>query len=343
MKLKKIMLKNFRNFKDNIFEFEKINIIIGLNGRGKSNLLEAIYFLGNAYSPRLVKTDDLIKWGEDFFYIKGDVEKKEGTLEVEISYKDKKIIKINGKKINKKIELINKIPMVIFFPSLSNFLFSSPSKRRYFLDREISKTSIYYYFNLMKYLALIKRRNIILKGKDKSLYSYLDTIDEELVKVGFYIIKERLDFIEKINKSLTIFSKLFDFGEVYIKYHTLIRNKDEFIKYLIRERLKDIEKGYTRIGPHRDDFVFLVKGHDAKSFASQGERKLITLFIVFSLWKMMKKEDLAPILLVDELCAELDSEKIEIVSGIIERSEGQIFITSLNDIPYIKEKRFIKL
>ncbi len=343
MKLKKLILKNFRNFKDSLFEFERVNIIIGPNGRGKSNLLEAVYFLGNAYSPRLVRTDDLIKWGEDFFYIKGDIEKKEGTLEIEISYKDKKVIKINGKKINKKIELINKIPMVIFFPSLSNFLFSSPSKRRYFLDREISKTSLYYYFNLMKYLALIKRRNIILKKKDKSLYSYLDTIDEELVKVGLYIIKERLDFIKKINKCITIFSKLFDFGEVYIKYYTRIEDKDKFIRYLTKERSKDIEKGYTRIGPHRDDFVFLIKGHDAKSFASQGERKLITLFVVFSLWRMMKKEDLTPILLVDELCAELDNKKIEIVSGIIERSEGQIFITSLEDVLYIREKRLIKL
>ncbi len=343
MEIERIILKNFRNFKDNLFDFQRVNIIIGPNGRGKSNLLEAIYFLGNAYSPRLVKTDDLIKWDEDFFYIKGDIKKREGTLEVEISYKDKKVIKINGKKINKKIELINKIPMVIFFPALSNFLFSSPSKRRYFLDREISKTSLYYYFNLMKYFALLKRRNVILKRVDRGLYDYLDTIDEELVKVGMYIIRERLKFIERLNKCLSIFFKLFDFGKVSIKYITRINDEREFSNHLLKERKKDMEKGYTRIGPHRDDFVFLIKEHDAKSFASQGERKLITLFTVFSLWRMMKKEDISPILLVDELCAELDSEKIEVLSGIIERSDSQVFITSLEDIPYIKQKRLIRL
>ena len=226
MNIKRIKLKNFRNFKDNEFIFSKINIIIGLNGVGKSNLIEAVYFLGNGYSPRLIKTENIVTWGERFFYIKGEVKKREGIIEIEISYENKKIIKINGKKIQKKIELVNKIPMLIFFPSLVDFLYSTPSRRRYFLDREISKISILYYFNLIKFFGLLKRRNLLLK-KIRNGYKedFLDTIDIQLKRLIIHIVDERLKFVKELNKWLLFFGEMFGFSNLQIKYNTHMKNR----------------------------------------------------------------------------------------------------------------------
>ncbi len=343
MQIKRLILKNFRNFKEEEFLFSRVNIITGLNGKGKSNLLEAVYFLGNGYSPRLVKTDNIVKWGENFFYIKGEIERDDGFYEVEISYQNIKTIKINGKKIKKKIELISKFPMVIFFPQLVDFLFSSPSKRRYFLDREISKTSLYYYFNLIKYLGLLKRRNVILKKTEGGFSDFLDTLDNELFKIGVYIIKERLKFIENLNRCINIFNEIFGFYNLKIEYVSSIKDTDKFKDILFKERDRDIKRGYTQKGPHRDDIRFILKGHDARLFASQGEKKLIVLFLIFSLWRMMTEKSILPVLLIDEFGAELDREKVKILSGIIERAKNQIFITSLEDIEYIKEKKEIRL
>ncbi len=345
MEIKYLILKNFRNFNNREFSFNRINIIKGPNGKGKTNLLEAIYFLGNGYSHRLIKTEDIVKWGTPFFYIKGEVKRREGLIDIEISYKDKKIIKINGKKIQKKIELVSKLPMVIFYPSLVDFLFSSPYRRRYFLDREISKFSIHYYFNLVKYINLLKRRNIILKKFQEkgNMWNYLDTIDQEIIKVGIKIINKRREFIEKLNKCITIFAELFDFIDFSVKYNPSLKDIDEFKRRFFEERDSDMERGYTQKGPHRDDFSFILKKHDAKQFASQGERKLIVLFVIFSIWRLLKRDELYPLLLIDEFSAELDNEKIKILSELIERSNGQVFITSFEDIDYIKEKKIITL
>lgn len=344
MNIKRIKLKNFRNFKDNEFIFSKINIIIGLNGVGKSNLIEAVYFLGNGYSPRLIKTENIVTWGERFFYIKGEVEKREGIIEIEISYENKKIIKINGKKIQKKIELMNKIPVLIFFPSLVDFLYSTPSRRRYFLDREISKISILYYFNLIKFFGLLKRRNLLLK-KIRNGYKedFLDTIDIQLKRLIIHIVDERLKFVKELNKWLLFFGEMFGFSNLQIKYDTHIKSEDDFNKLFISERKKDIEKGFTQKGPHRDDLNFILDGYNSKIFASQGEKKLIVLLIIFSLWKMMESKGISPILLIDEFKAEFDEEKVKILSNIIGNSKTQIFITSLTDIEYIREKKVVKL
>ncbi len=343
MRIKRLLLKNFRNFEERIFEFDRVNVIIGDNGKGKTNLLEAIYFLGNGYSPRLVKTENIVMWGKNFFYIKGEIKKREGVFDVEIGYQGRKLIKINGKKIKKKIELINKVPMVIFFPQLVEFLFSTPSRRRYFLDREVSKNSLYYYFNLIKYISLLRRRNVIIKKMEGGFEDYIDTIDREIIEVGISIVKERERFIEELNNCLSVFSQVFNIPDVRITYLPSLREKKDFERVFFEERKRDQERGYTRKGPHRDDFTFLFDNHDAKIYASQGERKLIILFTVLSLWRMMKSDNLFPILLIDEFSSELDRERIRDLSGIIERSEGQVFITSLEDIPYIKEKRLIKL
>lgn len=351
MILKEIELNNFTNYEHIKCEFkENVNIFLGNNAQGKSNFLDSIYYIANINSSRGNKEKDLIKWGRDYFNISAHFLNRIGINQVEINYKNKKKeVFINKYKIEKKREYIGYLITVMFNPDDLNIIKGDPSLRRKYMDEELIATDIEYYLSLLKYKKILDQRNKLLKDSYKKYINenIMEAWEEQLAKYGIIILKKRLNLINKIKDiaKKTHYHISDNMEELELKYNSklnleyLLKNKlEEFKNYYIIElkekRNKDIERGYTTIGPHRDDIEIYINGVNGKKFASQGQQRTIALCLKLAEIEFIKeKVGEYPILLLDDVLSELDKKRknklLEIIGNNI-----QTFITTtdLNDI-----------
>ena len=351
MNLSKIRLVNFRNYsKCNIKFNDKVNIFIGNNAQGKTNILESIYVLSLTKSYRTNNDDFLKKKGSDNYKINGDIKvgKYFKKLSVIVSGNDKKVF-INDTNIKKISDYVSSLNVILFSPEDVEIIKGAPSLRRDLLNIEMSQLYKQYIKNYNEFNKLLKMRNDYLKllyTNGNGDYRYLDILTENLVDRAAYIYKERINFINKINLNLSkIYKNLTNTDNLYIKYDSNIEieNKSiDEIKVLLLEKYKkninkEIINGSTLYGPHRDDFHFLINENDIKTFGSQGQQKMA--MISFKLAEISIFEEVTntkPVLLLDDIFSELDKTKRNKLVEYI-NNDIQVIITS-NDTVGINKK-----
>ena len=334
MYIDKLYLSNFRNYENQYFEFSPdTNIIYGMNGQGKTNIIEALYFFCNGKSYRTQKDGETIKFGEKEGKIKisFDDEKRNNTGEIIIS--DKKIVKINDIPLLKLSEIIGIINIVIFTPDMLNIIKEGPGVRRQFLDILISQLKPVYFKTLLSYYKVLMSRNNILKSHNKAMMSTLDVWNEKLAEYGCVISKYRSEMIDMLGKEINNFNFEGIDEKINIRYLSSIKgdfcDKQNFIAQLEKNYEREFEKGITLTGPQRDDFDILMDDKEIKKYGSQGQMRTCVLKMKLAECEIIKNMcGRTPILLLDDILSELDEKRKEFFLNNIK--DKQIFITCTN-------------
>jgi DNA replication and repair protein RecF len=306
--IKKLILKNFRNHEFIELKFEKPFVYIhGINGSGKTSILESIYFCATTKSHRTNDEKELILRNKPFMQTK--ITTDEDSYEIVLS-KNGKRASINGVEKRKISDFIGHLRVVMFAPEDLDLIKGSPLNRRQFLDLEWMQLNKNYLRNLNTYKNVLKQRNSLLKKISiDDDYTFLNILGEQLFDAGVEIIKERILFIEELNKYLSDIYPLFSDHKIKIIYEPDV-NEKAFKNYLQKQQKQDILYQTTLVGPHRDDFYIDFNSFDAKSYASQGEQRLIVVALKLALLKLIeKKTNKQVILLLDDVLSELDMEK----------------------------------
>ena len=344
MKIDSLSLMNFRNYETLNISFGNLNIIYGLNGSGKTNIVEAIYMLALTKSFRINNDKIMIKKGKIKAKIKGNVLKKndENEFGVEIS-SDGKIVTINGEKQDKVSDYVSRINVILFNPSDTRLIDEAPMIRRKMLNIEISQIYKEYLVVLTNYQRILKQRNFYIRGmyiNGSYTSEYLDILTKKLVEYGKVICKYRQDFIDNINKYITSnYEKIFGSGTLKIRYVSTFKNKseDDLIKRFKDNYQKELSVGKTLEGIHHDDIMFILDNNNLKEWGSEGQRKnAIISFKLAEINVINEIKGYYPILILDDLFSELDKEKITNLLGMLDRNV-QTFITT-TDLKNISKK-----
>ncbi len=350
MKITNILIRNFRNYEYLNIDFNNnLNIFVGNNAQGKTNLIESLYVLGITKSHRMYNDRKLIKEGCKFAKVKGTVISNNGKMNLEVVVNEKgKSVKINNNITRKISEYISNFTIIIFCPDDLEMIKGNPSTRRRYLNIEIGQTNNKYLVYLNEYNELLKTRNEYLKHKtietiDKE---YISIVDDQLSDKASIIYIMRKEFVDKINTNAKkIYNKMTNGDLLEIKYQTSIELQNED-KATIKEKIykkinsnlkRDIFLGTTTNGPHRDDLCFYINKHEIKEYGSQGQQRLAILCLKLAELELFKKiKDEYPILLLDDIFSELDEEKKNNIVSYIKKGI-QTFITT-TDIKDIDEK-----
>ena len=351
MILRKLKLVNFRNYKSlNINLQKNINIIVGDNAQGKTNILESIYTLALTKSYRTTNDSNLIRLTQEKFIITGETkdEKIFKKLSLEL-YKGNKVAKINDNVINKISDYVGNLYVILSSPDDLQMIKGSPADRRNFLNIEISQLSSNYIKKYNEFNKILKMRNDYLKllfTNSLCDYNYLDILTNNLIDREIDIYIERNNFINKINDSITdIYRNITGIKNLKILYETNIEfnnyEPSEMKKILLdkykKNQKREISMGMTLYGPHRDDFTFLIDNNDIKIFGSQGQQKLAFIALKFSEIPIFEeKTNTKPIILLDDIFSELDKTKKNKLIQYID-NDYQVIITS-NDTKDISKK-----
>ena len=350
MILKKIKLVNYRNLVKQEIEFSKnINIFIGDNAQGKTNLLESIYYLALTKSYR-TNDSNLINKDSMSLKIKGDI-RDSGvfkTLSVELNEEDKKV-KINNNTVNKISDYITNLNVILVCPEDINILQGTPQERRNFLNIELSQISKNYIKKYNEFNKILKIRNNYLKmcyGNLNTDKRYLDSLTENLIEREIDIYQERNNFINLINENVSnIYKDIIGISNFKVIYETNIDfdNYDtEYLKEKLTKKYKDslnkeIENGMTLYGPHRDDIKFFIGEDDIKIYGSQGQQKVAIISLKLSEISIFKNiTGSNPIILLDDVFSELDMKtRNKLIKYISE--DIQVIITT-NDTKGLNRK-----
>ena len=360
MKIKNLKLKNFRNYEElNINLSDKLNIFIGDNAQGKSNILESIVVLALTKSYMNVKDKNLIKSGTSFSNISASVDLGDTVDELFISFSElEKKVKINNNLIKKYSDYISRVRFILFSPLDINLIKESPSSRRKFFNVEISQLSNRYVKLMQNYNAVLKKRNQFLKkvvsvGKCDDFY--LNVINEKFSTLAVDITMERLNFVNNINKKLrNIYKEITGDDGLVFNYNNSIEISDDQVpmRNLFLNRLKNnFEKdkfyGMTLIGPHRDDYSLFLGGNDLSIYGSQGQNRVAILSLKLSEIFMFKEiTGDYPILLLDDIFSELDiNKRNRLVKYILSDVQTIITTTDLNmlDESLIEKAKIFKI
>ena len=342
MYIKRLKIKDFRNYEVLDLEFDKkVNIIIGSNAQGKTNLLESVYISSLGRSFRTSKDTDMIRFGSDRSIIDMVYNKDLGDMDINIIiYKDhKKTVKIDGVKIKKTSQLLDNVYIVIFSPDDLKIVKDEPEKRRKFIDKELCQIKPSYYDNLSNYKKVLLERNTYLKEMTVDP-EMLDIWDMQLADYGSRIMIQRNAFIDEISEiSKRIHLGITNDKEILsLKYDPNIefsddlkKQKDIFYKKLKDSFDNDMKMRTTTRGPHKDDLDFFIETDDnkinARNFGSQGQQRTAALSLKLAEIDIIKKETGEdPILLLDDVLSELDLERQEYLIKTL--SFNQLFITT---------------
>lgn len=348
MYIKKLQLVNFRNYKELFIELNSgVNIFIGDNAQGKTNILESIHYCSIAKSHRTNKDKELINWESEGAYVKAYVSKErlDKNIEIKIFKDGKKGIKINSIKITKLQDLIGVFNVVLFSPEDLKIVKESPSHRRRFLDMELCKLNAKYYYSLVQYNKVLNERNTLLKKWNENIEQIIDIYDSQLAKFGSYVIKERIKYLELLNaKGKSIHKQITSGSEdINFTYLCSLKNFDNIeqeLMNILKKNLKgDMEKRTTSHGPHRDDFSIDINDIDTRNFGSQGQQRTSVLTMKFASLEIIKERTGEyPVLLLDDVLSELDLNRQRFILNSINNVQTIITCTGMGNIKdYIDE------
>ena len=346
MRIKRLGLKNYRNLGNVELTFPSMKtLIIGKNAQGKTNILESIYFLSDLKSPRTSTVSDLIKFNKEKFEINAEVEKNNTNIELDFSYDSEKKREIKINKVKSRVKDFKSVVKTVLFSTKDLLLLrGTPQDRRDWLDRAISQIYPAYDERLSKYDKIRVQKNNLLKNEfvDEALY---DIYNEQMVITGANIIFLRKKFLREIQKIASLKHKIIsdteDFGLNYTCPGDEIEEICEHLKQELQERRKEeFARKQSCVGPHRDDIQFTINGLDATKFASQGQQRTLVLSLKLSELEIIReKTGFSPILLLDDVLAELDEIRQNYLLKSIEK-DTQTIITSVDTILF--EEEFLK-
>jgi len=334
MIVKTLILRNFRNYDYTKIEFDpKLNIIVGDNAAGKTNLVEAIYFLSLARSFRTSETSDLIKNNRQYSEIEAQVEQDTINKDiVALMTSSSKKFTCNGKPIRKLSDLSKLINVIVFEPKDTLMFSDSPLVRRNFLDINLSKKSPVYLENLMVFEKLLKERNAILKGESVDMVQ-LKVVTEQMIDVEETICKYRAAYINEINNILSkLITKLKGENQTaQLVYMPFIKLDDKFKSSCTsayeHNAESDIKHKMTQIGIHREDFKLILNGKDISEQGSQGENRISVIALKVAPYFLIEEKSKKPIVILDDVMSELDDEHKKKLLTFVKELE-QVFITT---------------
>ena len=342
MQIKNIKLQNYRNYDD--FEIdlgENLNIIIGNNAQGKTNLLESIYVLAVTKSFLSISDKGLIKFNNKFAKISGNIKNgisRNNNLEIVFSDKGK-IVKVNGKEIKKLSDYISIINVIIFSTDNIRIFKESPNSRRKYFNIQISQINKNYLKYLGDYNTLLKQRNEFLKVMNinkKSDIDYLDILNEKYVSLSIEISNYRRKYVDDINIYLNdMFKYITGIEGLKLIYHTSVDSDKKLFKDKLESNLnKELVYKMTLIGPNRDDYCFKLNDKDLSLYGSQGQMRSAVLALKMSEVKLFTDETKdSPILLLDDIFSELDIEKRNnLLSSLSNNVQTVITTTDIENI-----------
>lgn len=340
MHLNKITLVNFKNFESQSFDFEsKINCFVGNNGVGKTNVLDAIYYLSFAksyFNPVAVQN---IRHQEEFFMIQGEykIEEKIDTVVCSLKRGNKKVLKRNGKAYEKFSDHIGYLPLVIISPADRDLIIEGSDTRRKFIDNVISQSDKNYLTTILKYNKVLAQRNSLLKyfAANRTFDALnLKVYNEQLERYGTIIFEKRTSFLEAF---IPIFKKRYESisnskETVTIEYKSQLHKKnilELFDQNLERDRVLQ----YTSVGVHKDDLTFEIDGYPVKKFGSQGQQKSYLIALKLAQFDFIKSQvKVKPILLLDDIFDKLDDLRVEQLINLVNSDNfGQLFISDTHE------------
>ena len=356
MRIKSLKLLYFRNYlSTNIDVHPSLNVLVGNNANGKTNIIESIFCLALGKSYRTKSDSECIMFGEAATAMSCVVNKNDKNLDIMLGINNKgKSAKIAGIKKTKLTDFVGELNVVLFSPEDLQLVKGSPALRREFINREFYQYSRIYHKYYLMYQHLLKQRNSYLKDmrknpKDEMSLAYLDTLTSQLAKVAIYITKERVSFIQEISK-LTYQNMLnISNGQetLKIKYKSSVLEslnitdvndtnftEENLVKVMMKKSFDDIMRGSTKIGPHQDDLEFYINDLDAKMYASQGQQRSIVLSLKLAEINYLKsKTGTYPVLLLDDVLSELDKNRqLKLLDAINENVQTFITTPSISDI-----------
>lgn len=337
MILERLSIINYKNIEQEDLVFSpKINCFLGNNGMGKSNLLDAIYYLSFCKSHTNLIDSQNIKHDSDFTVLQGwyNIEGKEEEFFCSLKRKQKKRFKRNKKDYEKLSDHIGILPLVMISPSDSELVSGGSDERRRFIDLVLSQFDKEYLHSLIRYNKALQQRNALLKAENnKSDDTLFDLWEDELVKEGEVIHRKREQFIESF---IPTFQKFYDFicqsNEVVSLAYESHLTGNEFHPALRQKRERDKILGYTSTGIHKDDLDMQIGGYSIKKTGSQGQNKTYVVAMKLAQFEfLLKVGDKTPILLLDDIFDKLDSSRVEqIIKLVLGNEFGQIFVTDTN-------------
>ncbi|MFZ5816208.1 MAG: DNA replication/repair protein RecF [Bacillota bacterium] len=348
MYLSTLHLRSFRNYKALQVDFSAgLNVIYGDNAQGKTNLLEAIYFLATGKSHRTARDQELIREGDEELAARATVVRKTGELNIELHFgqQSRKQLKINGIAERKITRLVGSLAAVFFSPDDLQLLKGSPSGRRRFLDIELSQISQTYLHHLVTYNKVLQQRNTILK-QEAADSALLDIYDEQLVASGAQLIARRAEAVERLSPIAAHYHAMLAEGreELRLEYQSqgaepgsrpdaaaaAVRLRAQLERVRREERRRQV----TLVGPHRDDIGFWISDRDARLYASQGQQRTAVLALKLAELQFMAEEiQESPVLLLDDVPSELDPHRRHyLLHAVQEGIQTFVSCTDLDDL-----------
>ena len=338
MYIESVQLKNFRNYESLEINFDKdTNILYGDNAQGKTNILEAVYLCGTTKSHRGNKDKEMIRFGEDEAHIRMMLKKNDLSYKIDMHLKKNKAkgVAINGLPIHKARELFGTINLVFFSPEDLNIIKNGPGERRRFIDLELCQLDQIYLTELANYNHIINQRNKLLKDlySNPKLKDTLNIWDIQMVQYGNQIIEKRKMFVNELNEiARDIHSNLTGGQEELEVIYEPSTDSSTFAEEIERNKEKDIRMKLTSVGPHRDDLMFMVNGIDIRKYGSQGQQRTAALSLKLSeIYLVKKKIKDTPVLLLDDVLSELDSNRQNYLLESINDIQTLITCTGLDD------------
>lgn len=339
MGIKRLQLKNYRNYRDEeIVFYENVSLIYGENAQGKTNIIEALYLFATGKSYRTKNINELIRYGENYFDIKLEFEENNYLQSLEIRYekgKGKQLL-MNEVRKDRMSDLLGVVPCVLFAPESLLCVKGSPGERRKLIDIVLCQMSKNYLTELQKYNRILKNKNILLRQfqtGSKNL-DQLEIWNESQARAGTVIVSERKKLIRSLENRMNRLLQGISNGKekIEIKYKT-IHEEDKSVYENLSEVIKkninrEIEQGNCLVGPHRDDMEIYVNQKNSRVYCSQGQQRSVALAMNIAILEELE-ENLGkePILLLDDVMSELDEKRQRYLFNVIENRQTIITTT----------------
>lgn len=317
MIITRAQLTNFRSYEAcEIMPCEGVNVLLGDNGQGKTNVLEALYLCCTGRSHRTRQDRELIRWGADFAAVKAEAVRRDGSHEVELVLPalGRRKIRVAGQEVSRSGELMGHVTGVLFSPEDLRTVKDGPAERRRFVDMALSQIRPAYYYALQRYNRALKQRGEALKviAAQPSFMATLDSWDEQLAAAGAELMRHRRAYVERLSAVAgeTHREIADDRERLELKYLPSVSAGDDVqanLEALFAARETDLRRLTTSVGAHRDDVQILVDGRDVRAFGSQGQQRTAALSMRLSELDVMKEEiGEWPMLMLDDVMSELD-------------------------------------
>lgn len=335
MYLKKLVLINFKNIAQaEITLSERLNCFVGDNGAGKTNVLDAVYYLSMSKSALTMTDGQSVRHGEDFFVVEGTYAGDSGlsdTVNCSFLRRSGKVLKLNGKEYDRMADHVGRFPVVMVSPQDSVLITDAAEERRRYLNAFLSQLDRDYLASLMRYNAVLAERNRFLKSSSDE--QMLQIYDMQLADHAARIYERRRDIIERMRPLVAEFYRQLsgDREQVEIEYRSELASAS-MGELLLASRERDIVNGFTTSGVHRDDMSLRIGGYPLRKYGSQGQQKSFLMSLKLAQYRILAEVcGERPLLLLDDLFDKLDTSRVENLLTLVAGDDfGQIFITDCN-------------